>query len=482
MKTEHADLLQRLEKFSLDCSDASFPFSSRLAKENRWSLAYSHRVIEEYKRFVFLAVAAGHPVSPSESVDEAWHLHLTYSQSYWKEFCPQVLRMPLHHQPTKGGLVEKVKFEDWYAGTLQSYRTFFGEPPADIWPSPAKKAAQRNHFVRVDLEKNWVLPKIHFTRTRRNLAVACIALFGVVGCGAIVADTSNPLNMRGPEFLKWYFWLSVICFAIATWVRWKLRKPSDMPVEDSSNLDAYSAAFLNKGKILAVNSAIASLIERKIIKADAKERRLFVRQELPLDAHPLERAVHTFANGELIADARAAAKPVVTAMMEQLQRHGLLMDETQIRKVRFTALSIALIPVVMGLIKICVGLSRGKPVMFLIIACILTTVVALVAFIRKPHRSRRGDFVLKKLREKNRNLEHLKLDTTSLDPAYIAMGMGLFGMGALAGTPLSDLRKTLQPPPSVGSSSSGCGSSCGSSCGSGCGGGGGGGCGGCGGS
>src|SRR5688572_28429037 len=138
MKTEHADLLQRLEKFSLDSADASFPFSSRLAKENRWPLAYSHRVIAEYKRFAFLAVAAGHPVSPSEAVDEAWHLHLTYTQSYWKEFCPQVLQMPLHHQPTKGGSAEKEKFEDWYARTLQSYRIFFGEPPADIWPSPAR--------------------------------------------------------------------------------------------------------------------------------------------------------------------------------------------------------------------------------------------------------------------------------------------------------------------------------------------------------
>ncbi|MEK6230809.1 MAG: hypothetical protein N2A42_03075 [Luteolibacter sp.] len=33
----------------------------------------------EYKRFVALAMLAGHPVTPSEEVDQAWHLHLVYT-------------------------------------------------------------------------------------------------------------------------------------------------------------------------------------------------------------------------------------------------------------------------------------------------------------------------------------------------------------------------------------------------------------------
>ena len=118
MNTNHAELLQRLKQFDLDSPESTFPFSSRLAKENLWSPAYARRVIEEYKRFTFLAVAAGHPVSPSEDVDQAWHLHLTYSQNYWGVFCPEVLRQPFHHQPTKGGAEEHAKFQDWYARTL----------------------------------------------------------------------------------------------------------------------------------------------------------------------------------------------------------------------------------------------------------------------------------------------------------------------------------------------------------------------------
>src|SRR5262245_43333513 len=113
MNTKHVELLRRLEEFQLDSPEAALPFSARLARENQWTANDAQRVINEYKRFAFLAVAAGHPVSPSENVDQAWHLHLTYTQDYWKIFCPEILGQPLHHQPTKGGHDEHEKFGDW---------------------------------------------------------------------------------------------------------------------------------------------------------------------------------------------------------------------------------------------------------------------------------------------------------------------------------------------------------------------------------
>src|SRR5687767_14921571 len=91
-------LRARLEAYSLDEPGAPLAFSARLARENGWTAAYADRVIEEYKRFVLLAISAGHPVTPSEQVDQAWHLHLLYTETYWLHFCPQVLGRPLHHQ------------------------------------------------------------------------------------------------------------------------------------------------------------------------------------------------------------------------------------------------------------------------------------------------------------------------------------------------------------------------------------------------
>ncbi len=85
------ELWQRLEAFELNDSEADFCFSTRLAQENGWSEAFARRVIREYKRFLYLAKSAGHPVTPSDQVDQAWHLHLCYTRSYWNELCANVL-------------------------------------------------------------------------------------------------------------------------------------------------------------------------------------------------------------------------------------------------------------------------------------------------------------------------------------------------------------------------------------------------------
>jgi hypothetical protein len=132
-------LWQRLQLYQIGPSDAALPFAQRLARENGWSAAHAARVIAEYRRFCFLAVTAGHPVTPSDAVDQAWHLHLTYSRDYWERFCPEVLGQPLHHGPTAGGAGERNRFFDQYAQTLRSYEAVFGSPPADLWPSAARR-------------------------------------------------------------------------------------------------------------------------------------------------------------------------------------------------------------------------------------------------------------------------------------------------------------------------------------------------------
>ena len=117
MNVQQAELYQRIQAFSLDDPDANLAFSKRLARDNAWNAQYTQRVIEEYKKFTFLAVVAGHPVTPSDQVDQVWHLHLIYTHSYWEEFCPNVLQIPLHHGPTRGGRSEHNKFNDWYSKT-----------------------------------------------------------------------------------------------------------------------------------------------------------------------------------------------------------------------------------------------------------------------------------------------------------------------------------------------------------------------------
>src|SRR5688572_5461336 len=125
MTAQHLDLWRRIDTYQLDDPTSSHPFSAKLAREQGWSPAFARRAVEEYKRFVFLCLASDHTACPSEAVDEVWHLHLTYSDSYWNHFCPKVLGQPLHHYRSKGGPAELAKHVDLYNRTLASYLRLF---------------------------------------------------------------------------------------------------------------------------------------------------------------------------------------------------------------------------------------------------------------------------------------------------------------------------------------------------------------------
>lgn len=161
----HAPALQdplwlQLSEFPLDQVDAAYPFSLRLARENRWSHLFALRVCEEYKRFLFLAIKAGHMVTPSLEVDQAWHLHLVYTRSYWNELCKEVLGKPVHHGPTKGGVQQANTFFDAYQATLHSYENWFGiAAPEEIWPAAEKRFAPNAQWRWIDLSQHWLLPR-----------------------------------------------------------------------------------------------------------------------------------------------------------------------------------------------------------------------------------------------------------------------------------------------------------------------------------
>ncbi|MBD1924828.1 hypothetical protein H6F74_00805 [Trichocoleus sp. FACHB-90] len=164
MNAQQTKLYQSIQEFSLDDADAAFPFSQRLARENGWTVEYTQQVIDEYKKFIFLAVIAEHPVTPSDQVDQVWHLHLTYTRSYWDEFCAKILQKPLHHNPTRGGSSEQENFYRFYNETLISYEKFFGQrPPSDIWSPPDIRFSTDIQFRRVNAHRYWIVAKPSFT-------------------------------------------------------------------------------------------------------------------------------------------------------------------------------------------------------------------------------------------------------------------------------------------------------------------------------
>jgi len=165
-----------LQRHTIGPEDAALPFARRLARDNGWSDAHAARVVGEYRRFCFLAVTAGHPVTPSDAVDQAWHLHLSYSRDYWEDFCPRVLGRPLHHGPTAGGDAERSRFFEQYADTLRSYERSFGAaPPADLWPAAAQRLLDDPRARRVHPRDGIVVP-----RRLAGFAVVVLAAVAVV--------------------------------------------------------------------------------------------------------------------------------------------------------------------------------------------------------------------------------------------------------------------------------------------------------------
>lgn len=199
-------LWQQVAAFRLDDGQSALSFSQRLARENGWSPGFSRRVTEEYKRFVYLAACAGHPVTPSDQVDQVWHLHLVYTRSYWEDLCRDVLGMPLHHGPTRGGRQESDKFTDWYQRTLASYRREFGaDAPPDIWPPTSARFSAKTRFQRVDVGDAWVI-----SRSRVKKSVALTA--GMLLLTMVLAACDWSGEISPPAFVV-VGWLVIVAIA-----------------------------------------------------------------------------------------------------------------------------------------------------------------------------------------------------------------------------------------------------------------------------
>lgn len=109
-------------------------FETTLAERQGWTAGFAGRVAVEYRRFLYLAATAGIEVTPSRTVDEAWHLHLA-SAHYQDGLCERILGRPLEHRLGTGEPGEEDRHQSQYGATLALYESAFGRPPpVDIWP------------------------------------------------------------------------------------------------------------------------------------------------------------------------------------------------------------------------------------------------------------------------------------------------------------------------------------------------------------
>lgn len=185
MKQPEDALWRALAAMRITPADAALGFTTRLAHEQAWTAAYAEAVVEEYRRFLYLAAISEEPVTPSDHVDQAWHLHLTYSRHYWDILCGTILKRPLHHDPSTGGADQDARHHAQYRATLARYRATFRVVPAPgIWPTAPAESAQPT--APVDRERYWLLSR-SVTGHAGGIAAATLlitACAGLAGNGA----------------------------------------------------------------------------------------------------------------------------------------------------------------------------------------------------------------------------------------------------------------------------------------------------------
>jgi uncharacterized protein (TIGR04222 family) len=295
----------------------------------------------------------------------------------------------------------------------------------------------------------------------------------------------NPLDLPGLQFLLLYIFLIVVAAMLARAMKRLLVSPrwSDMR---HINLDPYEAAYLRGSARGAIDAALAMLAQKQLLKVSKTTRDITTTGPLPAGAHWFEKAVHhslSSRSGRAINDIRSSSMlmPHTERLAAQLKERGLIPADDRWRTARTLSALVMVAVLLLGVAKIFVGISRNRPVGFLVFLCIIAGIITLAVYNSRPARTRLGDQALEQLRGESAALQMAaRTQPHLMASGDVALAIGLFGVEALAFTNDSwtDLRTALQPPVATGSSSSssGCGSSsCGSSCG------GGGGCGGCGG-
>jgi uncharacterized protein (TIGR04222 family) len=295
----------------------------------------------------------------------------------------------------------------------------------------------------------------------------------------------NPFDLRGPEFVYFYFVLGAVVIGLMVLLR---RRLETGPVPRLVDIDPYLVAHLRGGADEALRIATVSLLDRGLLMAKG-DRLVAETGAVERVRRPLERKILTefFASADVSTlFSKTGPRKACEALASDLRKQRLLPgpNETMTRVLLGLATTAVLWWVAYE--KAQLALSRGRHNLGLLFLLAMS-VPFVVALCSRTPRTTLGDRVLQDLRML---FSRLKARSNEIRPggatSELALLAGVFGLsalpaGAYAQAEMLFPRGMRAAKKSDTSWDNSCGSSCGSSGGSSCGGGGcGGGCGGCG--
>lgn len=381
---QHA-LWLRLQAYAFGPDADALPaFERRVAQQAHCSVAVAQQLVEEYRRFCFLACTSTAQATPSPLVDQVWHTHLTDTREYWDSFCPQVLQATLHHQPGRGSAAEDARFQQQYRATLERYELQFGASPALLWPAPrpvptavpaahddASEAALRA------LRGEPAPPSV------RRLPRAVIGWALAAAVAAWLAYSANggvpqPLQWRGVHFLPFFITLIGLGWSTAAWLRRALRGGRARVVDA---VDASEFAYLSGGADRVADLLFTELLVRNAVYLDRDEdaqARRWVRWQSRIAVPPaLEPALQALRSAEDPTVAWQALRGLAGPVRQQLIDKGLWLAPGAARGVRVVSTLPVAVVWVLGACKLVIGVQGGSPVGYLLGRLVLTSVLVL---------------------------------------------------------------------------------------------------------
>jgi uncharacterized protein (TIGR04222 family) len=269
----------------------------------------------------------------------------------------------------------------------------------------------------------------------------------------------NPLDWPAEPFLRLYLALAGLAgLAILLLRRFAGGRIDPYPARDLGLLEL---AWLSGGPARAADTVMLGLLCAGAATIERGSR--FVVSAS--DTAPMQREIRPFRDAAIGTRTRSRFHAFIRARLEPvhqvLMQRGLVAGPDEWTTIRLVSFVLVLIPVLLGTAKICVGLSRGRPIGILLALVIVTAVFGALSLRTKPHRTRSGAAALKRARISMARAIRAPL------AQELPLAFAVAGAAVLAGTPYQAFAGLI---PSGGD---------GGGCGGGGGGGGGGGCGGC---
>jgi len=452
----HETLWKKIQQFELDDAEARVKFSGKLASENNWPADYTSHAINEYKKFIFLCCISPTGASPSPPVDKVWHLHLTYTQNYWKAFCQQTLGKEIHHHPSKGGDSERERHREWYQNTLELYRDVFEEsPPSDIWP-PQQQS-------KVQYPPDELPPLNYFAAYRKHLYILLTPFLL-----PLFFTKLHPFHLTGPQFIWFYGSLLIATVVFLLKVRQEKKQMLEQLLDETpiQTSNWYAIARFVYGKHRAIQAAIVDLVAKGVLVAEGNDRFSFYPGKLDYETrstNPLASNLHHHHS----PDQFLRMNDVPDFYDEDLTYDaGLAALYYRTNRKDVAAFAIIILVILLGFLRMKQGDVNGYSTTYLSYMVIIGAFFLIIFAASVSTSGLFHDAFAQRYQPKYVS----GTGPDSLVPKFVLLGLTAL-TGTYAFASLENMFRNHRPDDGGGSISSGCGSSgCGSSCGGGCGG------------